>query len=347
MSRSGNDEQTYVRPMLLADARTESSFDEIPVIDLHGATPTDSRTRREIADLIRDACVNVGFFYVKNHGVPESAALGALDAATRFFALPEDSKMKLDIHNSVNFKGYTALLGENADPDNRGDLHEGFDLGWEKLEDGSSRSGEEDGAMAGSNVWPSEVLVPGFRKAAMEYYHATVRLGQFLFPLFALALDLPEDFFSDKITKPAAIMRLLYYPPQTGVVDDRTMGIGAHTDYECFTILWQQDDIQALQVLNASGKWIDAVPIPGALVVNIGDQFARWTNDVFKSTVHRAVNRSGAERYSIPLFFGTDYNVRLEALPSCVSEDMPAKYEVVTAGEYVKSRLEATYAHSK
>jgi isopenicillin N synthase-like dioxygenase len=161
--------------------------------------------------------------------------------------------------------------------------------------------------------------------------------------LFALALDLPEDFFADKITKPAAIMRLLYYPPQTGIVDDRTIGIGSHTDYECFTILWQQGDINALQVLNTAGKWISAVPIPGSLVVNLGDQFARWTNDVFRSTVHRATNRSGIARYSIPLFFGTDYNVPLEALPSCVSDDFPAKYEVVTAGDYVKARLEATY----
>jgi len=174
-----------------------------------------------------------------------------------------------------------------------------------------------------------------------------VRLGQYLFPLFALALDLPEDFFADKITKPAAIMRLLYYPPQTGIIDDRAIGIGSHTDYECFTILWQQDDVNALQVLNTAGKWINAVPIPGSLVVNLGDQFARWTNDVFRSTVHRAVNRSGVARYSIPLFFGTDYNVLLRALPSCVSDDFPAKYEVVTAGDYVKSRLEATYAHSR
>jgi len=114
---------------------------------------------------------------------------------------------------------------------------------------------------------------------------------------------------------------------------------------QCFTILWQQDEINALQVLNAAGKWVDAVPIRGSLVVNLGDQFARWTNDVFKSTVHRAVNRSGVARYSIPLFFGTDYNVPLEAIPSCVSDDFPPKYEVVTAGDYVKSRLEATYLH--
>ncbi|KAA1476839.1 2OG-Fe-II oxygenase, partial [Dentipellis sp. KUC8613] len=333
------------RPLLLAGARTDSTFNEIPVIDLLGGNAQDPLVRRQLADQIRDACINVGFFYVTNHGIPEPTTAGALHAAKDFFALPLETKTKLDIHQTPNFKGYTALLGENTNPENRGDLHEGFDLGWETIDANTVK--RNDGAMAGENVWPKEAELPGFRKAALNYYHAAVRLGQYLFPLFALALDLPEDFFDDKVTKPAAIMRLLYYPPQTGVVDDRTIGIGAHTDYECFTILWQQDDIQALQALNASGQWIDAVPIPGSLVVNLGDQFARWTNDVFRSTVHRAVNRSGIARYSIPLFFGTDYDVRLEALPSCVSPDVPPKYDVVTAGDYVKSRLEATYAHSK
>jgi len=201
--------------------------------------------------------------------------------------------------------------------------------------------------MTGENVWPDDALLPDFHQAVLKYYHAAVHLGRYLFSLFALALDLPEDFFADKTAKPAAIMRLLYYPSQTGIVDDRTIGIGAHTDYECFTILWQQDNINALQVLNTAGKWVNAVPIPGTLVVNLGDQFARWTNDIFRSTVHRAINRSGIARYSIPLFFGTDYNVPLEALPSCVSDDVPAKYEIVTAGDYVKSRLEATYLRSK
>ncbi|KAI0762015.1 Clavaminate synthase-like protein [Trametes elegans] len=329
------------RPLLFTNARTESAFEEIPIINLEHAQSTDPHARKALAEEIRDACVNVGFFYVKNHGIPENIVSATVAAARRFFALPESTKAALDIHKSLNFKGYTGLLGENTNPDNRGDLHEGFDLGWEELT-GASRT--DDGVMTGENVWPKNL--PGFRKAVLEYYHAAVKLGKLLFPLFALALDLPEEFFDDKTTKPAAIMRLLYYPPQTGSVDDRIEGIGAHTDYECFTILWQ-DDVPALQVLNKAGKWVDAVPIPGTFVVNLGDQFARWTNDVFKSTVHRAVNRSGVERYSIPLFFGTDYDVRLEALPSCVSDDFPPRYEVVTAGEYVKSRLEATYAHSK
>ncbi|KAF7299439.1 2OG-Fe oxygenase [Mycena indigotica] len=348
--------------LLVAKARTDSTFEQIPIMsvslthfptlvglrtkidsDFTDATSADFAKRRALADRIRDASINVGFFYLKNHTIQEAVIADTITAAGDFFALPINAKLALDIHKSTNFKGYTALLGENTNPEGRGDLHEGFDLGWE--EPGNN-------AMSGVNVWPAETLLPGFRDVMesnkRRYSRAAVSLGQLLFPLFALALDLPEAFFNDKTTKPAAIMRLLHYPPQKPAIDDdgRVIGIGAHTDYECFTILWQ-DAVGGLQVQNADGKWIDAVPVPGTFVINLGDQFARWTNDVFKSTVHRVTNRSGLERYSIPLFFGTDYDVLLEPLPSCISEDYPPQYEVVTAGDYVKRRLEETYAHSK
>jgi len=332
---------------MFARYRTESTFEEIPIIDLRDATNPDLQARKALAARLRDACINVGFFYVSNHGIPESVIDGALGAAKRFFALPSSTKEELDIHKSPNFKGYTGLLKENTNPQNQGDLHEGFDVGWE---DPVTLAARDEGGLDGENVWPEGL--PGFRETVMDYYHTTIALGRRLFPLFALALNVDEHFFDDKITKPAAIMRLLYYPPQTESIEGINLqagpveGIGAHTDYECFTILWQ-DNVQALQVLNANGQWVNAVPIHGTLVINIGDQLARWTNDMFKSTVHRAVNRSGVERYSIPLFFGSNYDVKLEAIPSCCSEEFPQKYPVVTAGEYVKSRLEETYAHFK
>ncbi|KAF9005538.1 hypothetical protein BDQ17DRAFT_1278014 [Cyathus striatus] len=334
---------------LLASKRAESSFEDIPVIDINDATGDNPLLRRELADKILDACVNVGFFYIKNHGIAEELITDAVEAGKRFFVLPDEVKMELDIHKTPNYKGYTALLGENTNAEGHGDLHEGFDIGWEPCVSDTATShptgAESTGSMYGGNVWPENL--PGFKKPVLDYYHAAVRVGQLLFPLFALALNLPENFFDDKTTRPAAIMRLLHYPPQspTKLENDKQIGIGAHTDYECFTILWQ-DPAGGLQVQNNAGKWINAVPIPGTVVVNLGDQFARWTNDVFKSTMHRVINRSGVERFSIPLFFGTDYDVLLEPIATCVSPDSPAKYEVVTAGDYVKSRLEATYAHS-
>ncbi|KAI0060472.1 Clavaminate synthase-like protein [Artomyces pyxidatus] len=328
-----------------AAEKADTAFSGIPIIDLKDIANPDPSVKRALANQVRDACINVGFLYVKNHGIPEQAISDALAAMKEYFSLPLETKMELDINKSSNFKGYNAVLSSNNDPESAGDMHEGFEFNREPIDpvEAANEKRLHDGVMAGANVWPRDP--PGFREAMLRYYHPVVNLGLALFPLFALALDLPADFFDDKTRHCAALMRALHYPPQTGPVDDRVIGIGAHTDFECFTILWQEPGIQALQILNADKKWIDAPPIPGTLVVNLGDQFARWTNDVFRSTVHRAINRSGMRRYSIPLFFGTDYDVRLEPIPSCVSEDRPVHYEVVTAGEYVKERLKKAYGH--
>ncbi|KAH8104936.1 2OG-Fe oxygenase [Phellopilus nigrolimitatus] len=324
-----------IESVLQTASRSDYGFKEIPVLDMKDATNPDPLVRQQLAKDVRDACINVGFFYVKNHDIPEEDISRAIEAGKRFFALPEEKKLKYDSRKMDNFRGYTVLLSENNDPENRGDLHEAYNIGPEET------YSSKQSAMSGGNVWPSEVL--GFQEDLMSYYNAAVAFGRKLFPLFAIALDLPESFFDDKTQEAAAIMRVLHYPPQTGPHDDRVLGIGAHTDFECFTILWQEPDIEALQVLNANKEWVNATPIPGTLVINIGDQLARWTNDIFKSTVHRAINRTGVERHSMPLFFGVDYHVKLEPIQSCVSADMPSKYEVITAGEHVKAKLTAAY----
>ncbi|KAB5591580.1 Pyridoxal kinase [Ceratobasidium theobromae] len=306
-------------------------FEVIPVIDISGLSG-DEKSKIQVATEIREACIHVGFFYgelitpyrgciytkylmiVRNHGVDQQIIDATVEAARQFFDLPLEEKEKIDIHKSSNFKGYTALLGENTNPENRGDLHEGFDIGLE--------SSDTSLSMGGMNVWPPPDILPGFRNAVLRYYQAVVDLGLRLFPAFALALDLPEDFFSDKFK---IVVKTTHVP-------------SIDTSYECFTILWQ-DNVPALQVLNTSGQWVDAKPMVGTFVIKL---LTSLLDDVFKSTVHRAINRSGVRRYSMPLFFGTDYH----ALPSCVSDGRPPRYEPVLAGDYVKSRLEATYAHS-
>ncbi|KAK7042698.1 Clavaminate synthase-like protein [Favolaschia claudopus] len=325
-------------------------FKAIPVIDLVNISSTDPVVRRGLVEEIKHACMEVGFFYVKNHGIPEEIMGATLAQMVRFFDLPLDQKMEIENKKSPNLMGYSPILSGNNDPNGEGDLQEGFEFKFEAFEN-AVKPQDDEGILAGANPWPKEL--PEFRQAA----HRALELGRKLFPLFALALDLPEEFFVDKMhlstqTKhSAALMRLLHYPPQFGEIDNRVIGIGAHTDWECFTILWQQPGIQALQVLNSSKEWIDAPSIEGTLVINLGDELARWTSnsayadDVFTSTIHRAINRSGVRRYSIPLFFGTDYDVRLEPIPSCVSTDRPPRYEVITAGEYIKGRLQATYGH--
>ena len=150
--------------------------------------------------------------------------------------------------------------------------------------------------------------------------------------IFALALELPETYFDEWTKRPEAGMRILHYPEQRASVDDQN-GIGAHTDFECFTIV-NQDMSGGLEVLSKSGRWIRAKPVPNSFVINIADCFMRQTNDYFVSTVHRVINKSGHERYSIPFFYGLDRRMPMVPIPSCVSEETPAKYEVMTAGEY-------------
>jgi isopenicillin N synthase-like dioxygenase len=257
---------------------------------------------------------------------------------------------QVDISKSDNFRGYMGLLTENNDPKNKGDYHEAFNLGLDPLlaPESMGAGGSGDSKLQhGENQWPTSENWAGsaeFKDTTLEYYKAVLGLGQRLFPLIALALDLPESFFDDKIRHPAAIMRLLFYPELGDrEVDELMPGIGAHTDFECFTIL-RQDDVPALQVANRRGEWLDAQCIPDTFVVNIGDQLARWTNDIFVSTRHRVLPTVGKDRFSIPFFFGCDHDVVMDPIPTCVSADRPNRYEVMTAGDYVHMRLSDIYA---
>ncbi|KAI6107666.1 hypothetical protein EDD16DRAFT_1694922 [Pisolithus croceorrhizus] len=295
--------------------------------------------RAALARQIRDACMNVGFFYIKNHGIPDENIDRILSAMKAFFSLPVEEKMKLHHRQGAHYRGFEPLLDSNIDPANRGDLYEGFVIGWEELvpKDVDEEKADKS-ALVFPNLWPSEL--PGFREAFIDYYHAAFGVGRDLHRLFALALDLPETYFDDKL-KRYPIMRGLHYPPQTGPEDDGIIGIGAHSE-----LALPKPGIQALQILNSENKWINATPIPGTLVINIGDLLSRWTNDIFRSTVHRAVNRSGVRRYSIPMFIGANPHVEVEPLPTCVSPERPAKYGTVTSGEYVQKRIHETYQRS-
>lgn len=332
-------------PRLLKDTGLDAErvpFDKLPVIDLAAIFTEDEDAKRELALALRRACSEIGFFYVKNHGVPQAVIDGAFATARRYFALPDAEKMKIHVAKSRNNRGYAALLEENTDPTARGDLHESWDMALEvPATDPDVLAGK---VLYGPNQWPADDAA--FRADVGAYYDEMLRLSHALLHAFALSLELEEAHFDALVEKPLATLRLLHYPPQEGEVDERQIGIGAHSDYECFTILAQDDPrIRALQVLNSEGDWVSAPPLPGHFVVNIGDQMARWTNDLFASTVHRAINRSGVERYSIPFFFGPSYDSVIQPLDSCVDDAHPAKYEPITSGAYINGRFAETLAH--
>lgn len=336
---TGNGPRRMVPTGLMA---REVPFQEIPVVDFAAMLDGSDAARRRVGEAVRHACVNIGFFYAKNHGVDPAAVDGIFAAAKRFFALPAAEKMAIHIGRSTNHRGYVPLLEENTDPTARGDVHEAFDMALEvPADDPDVLAGK---SLYGPNVWPAGL--PGFREAMDRYYGEAYQFGRRIFRAFALALELPEPWFEPWLTKPLAQLRVLHYPSQTGPVDERQIGTGAHSDYECFTIL-AQDDVGGLQVLNSAGAWIAAPPIPGTFVVNVGDQMARWTNDYFASTVHRAINRSGRERYSIPYFFGPNFDTPVEVLPSCTGPGRPAKYPPTTSGRYIIGRFDETFAYRK
>lgn len=315
-------------------------FTSIPVIDFAPMFNGDLAQRRGVGEAVREACTEVGFFYAKNHTVPPKIISDTFDAAHRFFDLPIEEKLALNISHSPNLRGYTPLLGENTDPTARGDMHEGFDISLDLPPDDPDVMAGVFGY--GPNQWPDDL--PGFRDALLTYHAAVLSFGHRIFRAFALALEIDERFFEPLITKPMPHMRVLHYPSQDGPVDDRQIGIGAHSDYECFTMLCT-DEVPALQVLNSAGQWIMAPPIPGCFIVNVGDLMARWTNGYFASTVHRAINRSGKRRYSIPFFFGTNSKSIIEVIPTCQGPERPAQYPPITTGDYVRSRFDATYFH--
>lgn len=194
---------------------------------------------------------------------------------------------------------------------------------------------------AEDEIWEGTLCVPGFKEDAITYYRSMLGLARRLTKVFALALDLEENYFDALTTYPGADLAFNYYNPvgpDVGeVASNETMahdvGLGSHTDLQCFTILWQ-DMIGGLLVLNRNGEWIKATPIKGTFVVNIGDFLMRMTNDRWLSTVHRVeVNKTPQPRISMPLFFGFNFNEVIGVLPSCTSENDPPKYEPLRVGD--------------
>ncbi|KAL4863232.1 hypothetical protein BDV12DRAFT_189845 [Aspergillus spectabilis] len=294
----------------------QSLADKIPIIDLTNMRSPHFEERKAVAKEVCDACTNVGFFYIKNHGVPQELVDGAFTEAHRFFHdLSEAQKIELDISKNTEFYGYAPIRTAPAPGGQvRRRLFESINFGYEPQFDDAA-VGTED---SGPSFWRQEEDLPNFKRNLGEYYKSVLNLSRDLLRMFALE-SLPID---DETAKDA--------------------GIGAHSDLESFTIL-AQDQVKSLEVLSKDGQWVEAEPIRGTFVVNIGDAMAMWTNDLFLSTIHRAFNREGKARYSIPFFFGADYNAVMETLPSCISAARPVKYKPITAGEHVRRKLNLTY----
>ena len=310
-----------------------AAFDEVPQIDIGPMAHGAEHARRRVGDAVRDACRRVGFFYIRNHGVSQATIDGTLQQMALFFALPERAKREIHARKSRHFRGYSGLYEEQHDPaTDYYEPHEVIDFGRENRPDDPPECASS--LLYGPNLWLKDM--PYFCESVKVYYADMLEVSTSLLRAFALALSLPEAYFLDKFDRAAGALRLLHYPPQPA--EETRLGVGAHTDYETFTIL-AQDSNPGLQVLNGAGDWIDIPPVPGTFVVNIGDLMARWTNDHFTSNIHRAANRTGRHRYSIPFFMGANVDTEIRCLESCTDADDPPKYPPVLAGAHIEARL--------
>ncbi len=316
----------------------------IPLIDFAPFLAGDLAARRRVAAEIGRACREIGFFYLVNHGVTQQLVDETFAQTRRFFDQPREVKARISVTRSRNHRGYFASGEENLDPAKQaaGDFKEGVNIGRDLGPDDPDVIAGTP--LHGPNQWPEDL--PGWRPHMESYYRAMQDLGAKVLAAFALALDMPEDFFADKITKPMTTLRLLHYPPQRGRVTEDQIGAGAHTDFGGFTML-AQDEAGGLQVRGRDGQWIDATPVPGSFVVNVGDMMARWTNDRFASTLHRVVNVSGRERYSIPYFFDPDFRADVSCLPTCLGPGELPHYLPTTGGQHLLDKIDETFEYRR
>ncbi len=310
----------------------------LPIIDISGLSSSDPTAHRAVGDALRDACLAHGFFYCIGHGVPQGLIEAAMNETRALFSLPQPAKDALDKAQSQANRGYETLGGQTLQPGAMPDRKEGYYLGEDLRPDHPRVLA---GAFnAGANQWPNNL--PAFRPVMLAYFAALGAVAERLMSGLAVSLDLPEAFFADFTADPAATLRLLHYPPSRPEEPDE-MGAGAHTDFGGLTILLQ-DDVGGLQVHDPAKKqWIDAPPVKGAYIVNLGDMIARWTNDRYCSTLHRVVNRSGKERYSIPYFYSGNPDHEVRCIDTCLEPGETPKYPAVRVQDHLRAMYARTY----
>ncbi len=314
----------------------------LPVIDIAPLLDGDLPARRAVAAEIREACLGTGFFYITGHGVPEAVIAETFAVARTFFALPEGQKARILKSLTPGYGGYSPMLDLDYGDPARASLVESFNMNLDLPLDHPRVTGGE--ALYCPNSWPDE---PADFRGVVGGWHDRMRaLGDRLFEAFALALEVEADYFLRRTRTPIALMRINHYPAhQPGVDQGGRIGAAPHTDYECVTILAQEGALQALEVVGPDDQWLPVPPIPGAFVVNVGDQMERWTNGRFRSTMHRVINDNPADRCSIAFFHGADADALIEVLPSCLEPGEIPRHAPITAGDYVAGRVADVYGY--
>lgn len=294
----------------------------IPSINIAPFLSGSTTEKYQVATEIGNACEQIGFFTITGHGVPATLINRTYSAAEQFFNLPLAAKMQAQTASGC---GYMPLQAESLAATlgavTPGDLKETFNI--------SSRLTQ--------NAWPDDL--PTLQPIAMAYFQALEGVATTIMRIFAVALALPLCYFDGMIDPPNAVLRLANYPEQRHPPLPGQLRAGEHTDYGCLTIVWPDTAAGGLQVRNREGMWIDVVTPPASFVINIGDMMQRWTNDRWRSTLHRVANPPQSQqsrRQSMVFFHNPHDEIVISCLESCCSAANRPKYAPILAGQHRK-----------
>ncbi len=299
----------------------------LPVIDLAGLFSGEEAEKSRVAAELGQAARTSGFFYIIGHGIPQEQIEAVFAASKEFHEKQRSFKMKYWSGFTTHHRGYVPFEENGSQCPKVINFYEAWDMSYEAPADHPDYLA--GWRMTGPNIWPD---IDGWKETVSGYYDAVFNLGLRMLDALAYELGVPSEELTRHITCPTSQLRLLRYVENDMPQTEDSTGISAHSDFECFTILLQ--GAPGLQVMNAEDVWIEAPPIPGAFIVNIGDIFETWSGGQFKSTQHRVVN-TGKERYSMPLFFGLDYHAVAEPLEKFRTPETVAKYPQLKAGEHL------------
>ena len=337
--------------------QSEGMTFQVPVIDIssyrEGGTPEQ---RAAVADAVDAAARSVGFMQITGHGIPAEAAEALAAALDEFFGLPLETKKGYRIPG-VN-RGYTPPKSERLSlslgvekAERMNDFFEAFNVGAGV--DAYPEAEGLDPAMYAPNTWPGETSsfeasafqASTFQASVENWMAHTTVVAKLMVRIFADALGLPEGYFDRFTSHSLNVLRMNHYalPPGERVeLDGELIGMGEHTDFGIVTLLWA-DDVKGLQVLGDDGSWNDVSPLPGALLVNLGDVTARWTNENWKSTLHRVkppvVDGTILRRRSAAFFFDGNVDAVITALPGTVASGEDPLYEPITIGDHIEAKL--------
>lgn len=317
----------------------------VPVIDLSSRDTAEGR--RAVAQAIGEACKSSGFFTIVGHGVPWDLVDRMFGTTNAFFKLPDAEKDRVAHRSGVSgFRRLGGTLARSLDQKTPPDLCETFSAHatGELAEDERQTMGDAWAPWKLANIWPEEPA--GFKEVWHEYMDAMAGLAFDIMRLFALALDLDEHFFDGKFDRHVSSVAVNYYPPQLEPPLPGQLRRGPHSDFGSLTVLYQENDLDGLQVRHGE-DWRDVPAISGSFVVNIGDLMALWTGGRWVSTIHRVVNPergNTSSRLTIPFFYLPNHDAVIEPMQPFETSDNVERFNTVTVSQWISRKVEKIFS---